>query len=182
MRCSCPGSEDADGHGATDGTADRVQDALVDLPQQLALLPGFDKVRVLGLGREADDEGRAQERARRSSKILGNLPQTIRSVIRQGLLTIESTWDSPAVRALNDGATVNNNATLPPRPFFEWEEEDVEYLVELFRRRSMLASSLRRVSNTKEVSVEVDMAYLQGVLPYGLILWPIGLRRPRPPS
>lgn len=82
---------------------------------------------------------RAYGRAQGKGQLLGNVPQTIRSTLKNGLLVIDSSWDSPAVKALNDGATVGNNAKLEPRPFLEWEESDVEYLALLFRSRAMLA-------------------------------------------
>jgi len=75
----------------------------------------------------------------RQGNLLGKVPQTIRSEIRGGVLTIDSRWDSPAALALQEGDTVNHGAELPPRPYLFWEPSDVEYLLVLFSERSMLA-------------------------------------------
>ena len=83
-----------------------------------------------------DRMGRQQGR---EGKLLGKLPQTIKSDIRNGLLIIDSRWDSPAPLALQDGATVNHGGELEPRPYLYWEPSDVEYLAVLLRERSMLA-------------------------------------------
>lgn len=84
--------------------------------------------------------GRATARAQRHGAILGKLSQTIRSTIKQGLLTIDSSWDSPAPLALQEGATVGNDAVLEPRPYLFWEESDVEYLALLLKERGLLAA------------------------------------------
>jgi len=83
---------------------------------------------------------RARARAQRAGQTLGKLPQTIRSTIRQGLLTIDSAWDSPAPLALQEGGKVGQGAELPPRPFLFWEDSDVEFLALLLKERGLLAA------------------------------------------
>ncbi len=91
---------------------------------------------VRGLGARLE---RAYGRAAKKGQTLGNIPFTIRSVVKSGLLTIDSSWQSPAIRALNDGAVGGHGAKIPPRPFLFWEPEDIDELARLFTLRAMLA-------------------------------------------
>jgi len=75
----------------------------------------------------------------KEGNLLGKLPQTIRSRIERGTLVIDTSWNSPAARVLQEGGTVNNGAEVKPRPYLFWEPSDVEYLMFLLRERSMLA-------------------------------------------
>lgn len=83
--------------------------------------------------------GRETARAQRAGQLLAGVAATIRSEIRGGTMTIDSAWDSPAVAALHDGATVGRGAVLPPRPFLEWDDSDVEFFRVLLRQRALLA-------------------------------------------
>jgi hypothetical protein len=82
---------------------------------------------------------RAQGRVAKSGKLMAGLARTIESKIARGLLTIDSSWDSPAPAALQEGATVGRGAKLPPREWLAWEPEDVDVLADLFHKRAMLA-------------------------------------------
>ncbi len=82
---------------------------------------------------------RAQARAARKGNLLGGLAQTVQSKISRGLLTIDSSWDSPAPGALQEGGTVGHGAKLPPREWLAWESDDVDVLTNLFEQRAMLA-------------------------------------------
>jgi hypothetical protein len=82
---------------------------------------------------------RAQQRAAKKGNLLGGLAQTIESNISRGLLTIDSSWDSPAPAALQEGATVGHGAKLPGREWLSWEDADVDVLADLFEKRAMLA-------------------------------------------
>ena len=83
--------------------------------------------------------GRAEARAAARGQALGALPQTIRAAIKGGTLTIDSSWESPAPRALQDGATVGHGAELPARPFLFWEESDADYFRILLLKRGLIA-------------------------------------------
>lgn len=91
------------------------------------------------LSRLAPRWERAQARAASKGNLLGGLAQTVRSTIKAGTLTIDSSWDSPAPAALQYGGTVGNDATLPPREWLAWEPEDVDMLTDLFEQRALLA-------------------------------------------
>jgi len=101
--------------------------------------PAADAKEQRLLARIAPRWERQQARAAAKGRVLGNLPQTVRSQVKGGLLTIDSSWDSPAPAALQEGAKIANDATLPPRPWLYWEPEDIEMLAELFKKRAMLA-------------------------------------------
>lgn len=108
-------------------------------PMALATFEDPDKrleKSVRGLQARLD---RGHARAGAKGRVLGNLPQTIRSAVRGGTLTIDSSWDSPAPNALNEGATVGGGAKLFEYRFLEWTPKDAEALLYLLRERAMIA-------------------------------------------
>lgn len=100
-----------------------------------------DKKQEKVLAKLAPRWERAQARAARKGNVLGNLPQTIQSSVRGGLLTIDSAWKSPAPAVLQWGGKVGRGAEVPERIYLEWTAEDIEVLVNLFKTRAMLAWS-----------------------------------------